>query len=280
MSHPVSDLPASSVRVLAQGPGWRVHDVVCRRGPRDRRFEEQHAGVSLAAVLSGTFNYRSRHGEALLYPGAVLLGEAGACFECGHEHGHGDRCLALSLDPALFEEIAHGASGRAHFSFSRPMLPALRALVAPLQTLQARLRDPATGGITEAVLQFAETAVQSAAGASSRHEPVASREQGRLAAVLRHIEAHPQAAPDLDQLAALACMSKYHFLRRFRRAFGITPHQYLLRQRLQRAARGLLESRAPVATLAFEAGFGDLSTFNAQFRASFGTTPGRFRRRH
>jgi AraC family transcriptional regulator len=257
-----------------------VHDVVCRRGPRDRRFEEQHAGVSIAAVLAGTFNYRSRHGEALLYPGAVLLGEAGACFECGHEHGHGDRCLALSLDPALFDEVAHGASGHARFRFARPMLPALRALLAPLQILQARLCDAAVGGVDEAVLQFAETVVQAVEGANPRHVSIAPRDQRRLAAVLRHIESHPRVTPDLDQLAALACMSKYHFLRRFRAAFGITPHQYLMRQRLLRAARGLLESRAPVATLAFDAGFGDLSTFNAQFRATFGTTPGRFRQRH
>jgi AraC family transcriptional regulator len=280
MSNPAPELPSSSVRVLAQGPGWRVSDVVCRRGPGDRRFEEQHAGVSLAAVLAGTFNYRSRRGEALLYPGAILLGDAGACFECGHEHGHGDRCLAVSLDPALFEEIAHGASGRARSGFARPMLPLLHALAAPLQVLQARLRDAAASGIEEALLQFAETVVRTAEGACPRHEAIAPREQRRLAGVLRHIEADPQATPDLEQLAALACMSKYHFLRRFRRALGITPHQYLLRQRLQRAARALLESRAPVATLAFEAGFGDLSTFNAQFRAAFGTSPGGFRRRH
>jgi AraC family transcriptional regulator len=78
-------------RLLARGDRWTVKDVVCTSGPGDRSFEEQHSQVSIAIVVAGTFQYRSTTGRALMTPGSLLLGNAGHCFECGHEHGRGDR---------------------------------------------------------------------------------------------------------------------------------------------------------------------------------------------
>jgi len=78
-------------RMLASGPGWSVSDVTCTAGPHDRSFEERHDTASIAAVTAGTFQYRSGGGRAVLAPGVILLGNAGACFECGHELGTGDR---------------------------------------------------------------------------------------------------------------------------------------------------------------------------------------------
>jgi hypothetical protein len=77
------------MHLLASGPGWRVEDVVCSAGPHDRPFEEQHDLVCVAAVTRGTFQYRTPDGRATLLPGALMLGNPGACFECGHEHGVG-----------------------------------------------------------------------------------------------------------------------------------------------------------------------------------------------
>ena len=90
---------ALSARLLARGEGWRISDIVCRAGPNDRPFEERHEDVSIAAVVEGSFRYRSSTGTALLYPGAFLLGNAGACFECGHEHATGDRCVSFQFAP-------------------------------------------------------------------------------------------------------------------------------------------------------------------------------------
>ena len=269
----------STVQLLAAGRGWRASDVRCERGPHDRPFEEQHGSVSLGAVLGGTFRYRGSTGDALLYPGAVLLGAPGACFECGHEHGVGDHCLALQFDVELFDELAAAASGDARFRLRWPMLPAVRDTLAPLQRLQARLVT--NEGIEEAALQFAESVVRSLAGTALDAAAVSPRDQRRIAAVARHMETHSHEALDLDALAALACMSKYHFLRCFRRTLGCTPHQWLLQQRLRRAAQALCEDRdASVAFIALNAGFGDVSTFNALFRSVLGATPSHWRRQH
>jgi AraC family transcriptional regulator len=116
--------------VLAEGEGWRVSDVVCHSGPEHAPFEEQHERFSIAAVIEGSFQYRSSNGRALLYPGALLLGNAGTCFACGHAHGSGDRCIAFHFAPAFFEEISATAAGSARFRFTVSMLPARRDIVA------------------------------------------------------------------------------------------------------------------------------------------------------
>ena len=67
------------------------------------------------------------------------------------------------------------------------------------------------------------------------------------------------------------------FLRVFRRLVGMTPYQYELRARMGRAARRLATSKDPVLAVALDSGFGDLSTFNARFRATFGMTPSMYR---
>ena len=266
---------APAGRLIAAGPGWQVSDVICGLGPKDRPFEEQHAEVSIALVLEGSFQYRSDR-AALLYPGAFLLGNAGACFVCGHEHGVGDRCLALRLAPDFFAEIAASTAGSSRFRFAAPMLPASRKLALPLIESEARTRhglamEEWVIGLVEAVLAVL------ADGARGLSEPSA-RDRRRISDVLRHIEENCGEKLDLAGLARVARMSRYHFLRTFRRTLGLTPYQFVLNLRMRHAATQLRTSPAPIATIAFEAGFGDLSTFNARFRGLFGMSPRAFRR--
>jgi AraC-like DNA-binding protein len=264
------------LRILAQGPGWRASEVVCRLGPQDRPFEERHERVAIAAVLEGTFQYRSAAGRALLYPGAVMLGNPGTCYECGHEHGIGDRCLALQYEPEYFDEIAQGAGARA-LRFRAGMLPALRGLATPLARLQALAARPDPLALEESAVAVAEAVAAAAAGTTPATAAPGARDQRRISRALRHLEAHAGRRLSLDELAAVACMSKYHFLRCFRRVVGLTPHALLVGLRLRRAAAALRASDAPVARVALDAGFGDLSEFHGQFRAAFGASPGRFR---
>lgn len=275
----IADVPSKApvARVRARGAGWRVSEVLCTLGPHDRPFEERHESVSIAAVLSGTFRYRSPAGSALLYPGAFMLGNAGACFECGHEHGVGDRCLAFHFEPGYFEEIAAGVTGSHRFRFAAGMLPALRPMAAPLAKAQTPLARTDALAAEEAAVGLAEAALENQAGAAVGPAPTA-RDQRRLSAVLRYIEEHSREALDLDRLAAIASMSKYHFLRTFRRSLGLTPYQFLLGHRLSRAAAALRASDASVAAVAFDQGFGDLSGFNTHFHRTFGMSPGEFRR--
>ena len=271
---------AISARELARGDGWQLWDYVCCAGPDDRPFEEVHTRMSISAVVAGTFNYRSGTGSAFLHPGAFLLGNTGVCYACGHEHGTGDRSISLQLEPEFFAEIAASAAGGSRFRFPCAGLVASKDLVAAFSMLHlAALRHDGLAGDEMAVR---------VAGAVSAHTsdhsltPVrfGMRDERRIARVLQHIAANGAEELRLDDLARLAGMSRFHFLRVFRHVTGATPHAHILAHRMRQAAIALATSREGVAQIAFAAGFGDLSTFNARFRKTFGVTPTQFRAQH
>jgi AraC-like DNA-binding protein len=79
------------------------------------------------------------------------------------------------------------------------------------------------------------------------------------------------------ELAGMAKLSRYHFLRSFKAVTGVTPHQWLLRARLRAAAEKLAVSEVPVTDIALDVGFEDLSNFTRTFRAEFGTSPRQYR---
>jgi AraC family transcriptional regulator len=269
------DRPAT--RMLAAGDGWSLHDIVCRAGPSDRPFEERHDGFSVSAVIEGSFTYRSDAGRGLLYPGALLLGNNGRCFECGHEHGTGDRCISLNVREELFGEIAAAAASTSRFRFSAPSLPPSPKALPVVAWMEALSSTASSPRREDLALRFIERVIAATAG--ERRIPAAptEREARRVVEAVRLVEADASRPVDLKQMATAAGMSKYHFLRVFRRLTGLTPHQYLISARLRRAALALSSSRRPVIAVALDAGFGDLSTFNSRFRATFGLTPTQYR---
>lgn len=266
-----------SAHLLARGAGWRVMDVICDAGPADRPFEEQHELVSVAVVTAGTFQYRSSQGNAVLAPGGVLLGNAGCGFECAHDHGRGDRCLAFQYAPELFGRIAEEAVGARRPCFGVPALPpggALANFVASTQVARDERDSPA---LEELAFAAAGAAIRMAAGSRPRLRDPGARDERRVTDALRRIEAHGDEPLSLADLARDAAMSPWHFLRTFRHVAGVTPHQFILTRRLHRAAVRLRTTGASVGDIALEAGFGDLSTFNRQFRRTMGASPSRYR---
>jgi len=264
-------------RTLATGDGWSVHEVVCNAGPSDRPFEERHEGFSVSAVIEGSFTYRSDAGRGLLYPGALLLGNSGSCFECGHAHGVGDRCISLNVRDDLFGEIAAAAASTSRFRFSAPSLPPSPKALPVVALMEAlSLRAPALRR-EELVLGLVERVVAAMADQNRFAAAPAAREARRVVEAIRLVESDAARPVRLQDLAASAGMSKYHFLRVFRRLTGMTPYQYLLSARMRRAALDLASSRRPVLAIALDSGFGDLSTFNHRFRATFGATPTQYR---
>jgi AraC-like DNA-binding protein len=268
------------VQTLASGPGWCVRDVVCTSGPHDRPFEERHASVCVAAVTHGTFRYRSAQGAALLAPGAVLLGNHGHCFECGHEHGIGDRCVSVHLAPELWDDIVAAVPGARTATFAPPRLPPLPSLEPLIAALAAASRDRDAAELEELALAFAGAVVAAQRGPGRGRRTASLRVERRISDAVRRIERDAHDASARCSLAALAreaAMSPYHFLRVFRQVVGMTPHQYVLRLRMHRAAVRLRRSDDPVSTIAFDAGFNDLSTFNRRFRRIIGASPTTFR---
>ena len=106
--------------------------------------------------------------------------------------------------------------------------------------------------------------------------PTGSLESKTLRRVLSQIHETRQARVRLADLAELAQMSKYHFLRSFNATVGVTPYQYVVRLRVERARR-MIERGSDLAEVAIEAGFADQSHLTRQFKSEFGLAPGSYR---
>ncbi len=264
-------------RIIARGEGWTVADVVCTSGPADRPFEEQHASHSIAIVAAGTFQYRSAAGRHVMTPGSMLLGRAGACYECGHEHASGDRCVSFWFEPASFEQLAADVGARSASIFGSGRLPALRE-TSPLVAAACAGLSGAPIDWHETATQLAATVLRLDAGGGRRTPPVTPAVEGRVTDIVRRIEACPDRPWTLARMAREAGLSAFHFLRVFEQATGLTPHQFLLRTRLRAAAARLTTASDRVVDVALESGFGDVSNFNRMFRAEFGASPNAFRR--
>ena len=82
---------------------------------------------------------------------------------------------------------------------------------------------------------------------------------------------------DTKALAKQAHCSEAHFVRSFKRAFGETPHQYLLTRRLERAAALLRNTDYKVAEVCFNVGLASVGSFTSSFRRIYGITPTQYR---
>lgn len=134
----------------------------------------------------------------------------------------------------------------------------LATIVADLHSAERRLRGRAAG--------------VDGARASTRRETLRRVLRGRDI-----IESEWDRPLPLEQIAQRAAMSPYHFHRRYREAFGMTPLEHLTRNRLDQARRLLEETDSTVLEICLEVGFESQPSFTRLFRTRFGLPPGRYR---
>jgi len=95
-----------------------------------------------------------------------------------------------------------------------------------------------------------------------------------------HADRHYAEPLTLDELAGIACMSKYHFARLFRATYGITPMEHVSQRRIERAQDLLRATNLTVTEVCVAVGFSSLGSFSSRFRALVGESPSDFQRRY
>jgi RpiB/LacA/LacB family sugar-phosphate isomerase len=102
----------------------------------------------------------------------------------------------------------------------------------------------------------------------------------RLQRVFSHIRENIAQELSVAELAQIAGMSQYYFSKLFKMSTGTTPHQYVMRQRVEKAQEHLRESKLPLAEVADKVGFETQSHFTSVFRRVAGITPKHYREMH
>jgi AraC-like DNA-binding protein len=95
-----------------------------------------------------------------------------------------------------------------------------------------------------------------------------------------HIDRHYAEPLDLDRIAAVAGLSKFHFLRLFRSTYGTTPADYLSQRRIERAQDLLRATNLTVTEVCVAVGYSSLGSFSSRFSAVVGETPSAFQARY
>jgi AraC-like DNA-binding protein len=95
-----------------------------------------------------------------------------------------------------------------------------------------------------------------------------------------HADRHYSEPLDVEQLAAVACLSKWHFHRLFAATYGVTPAAYLSQRRVERAQDLLRATNLTVTEVCHAVGFSSLGSFSSRFREVVGETPSEFQRRY
>lgn len=251
-----------------------VWDYRCTAGPGDKPFTESHAGYSVSYVRKGSFGCVARGEAHELVTGSLLVGYPGDEYMCTHDHhACGDECLSFQLSPEQVDELGG------------PKAPWRKGAVAPLaetmilgELAQSVAEGRSDIGLDEVGLRLASRFLGVVGGkpaAAIRHSAADRR---RAVEVALWIDARSGEDINLAAAAAEANLSPFHFLRLFSRVLGVTPHQYLVRSRLRRAARLLADEERPVTDVALESGFADLSNFVRSFRRAAGVSPRAFRK--
>jgi AraC-like DNA-binding protein len=257
---------------LLARPSITVSDFRCTAVAGDKPYVEQHRCHSISYVRKGSFGYQARGRAQELVAGSVLVGFPDTEFVCTHDHVCGDECLSFFLQPELVEVIG----GSSNF-WQVGVTPPLPELMVFGELAQAAAEGSSDIGLDEIGQIFASRFVEVVSGRPQKPANATARDRRRAVETALWIDAQSNREIELEDAAAQAGVSPFHFLRLFSSVLGVTPHQYLVRSRLRHAARLLADDERAVTDVAYDVGFADLSNFVRTFHRAAGVSPLKFR---
>lgn len=186
--------------------------------------------------------------------------------------------VTLSVSSTLLQSApAADQFRRMRFAFADPLGVALtRQVLAELYAPPSPEREVYVGALVNALRAHI---IRGPSSATADDIPTSAFSAYRLHQIMNSILERPEANHSLEALAAQAGITPSHFCRVFRKATGLSPHQYVMKTRLDRAQQMLVQSDMPLATIAESLGFTSQSHFTRAFRQFAGETPSDFRKR-
>lgn len=252
-------------------PPWGVLVLESHHAPDFFMDWRTHPFVKLIYVLEGA--------------GELLLGEA--------SHAFGARDL-LVVPPRtrnrLIDQPGNPASlyvlclEAERLAFDRGLVPSLRSGRTPRSAMVSRSAEAFFRRLLfHQRNESSATALAMVAGAlglvqSVVTSPTAPGAETEIAQYVTHLDSHFYEASDIDSVAAGLGISRRKFTEQFRQETGQTWLRYVRERAIEHACQLLSQTKAPVASIAFECGFADLSTFYRHFKSITGVAPGEWRR--
>lgn len=236
-----------------------------------------------AMLTSHDFSWEWKDGKKFrrhtMRNGQIWVNPAGEPFS--HRITEYSEFVLLTLDPGAIANAVGDDRLVSRVEFHRRHNmedPRLRGLI------QSLIREAESGGmmgrlfVESLVVELSVHFLRQYAAQPVPLEGEAGLGGRRLSRCLDYIHSGHSTALAIEAIAKETGMSKYHFIRAFRRAMGVTPHQYVLEWRLAKAREEIERADTPIIQIANELGFSDQSHFGRLFKRRYGVTPGHFAR--
>lgn len=235
-----------------------------------------HDGFAIGVIERGTEGFRYRGGMQYAPAGSVVLVNPGEVHTGHSAHEGGWTYRMLYPEPRMLEDVASQLTGRPRgIPFFRAAVVDDPDAAALIRALHAAVEQPASALERQSRLFAALVSLVVRHTAPAPDARPSGSEHEAVRRARDYLEAHPGEDVTLEQLAGLAGLSVFHFVRVFRREVGLPPHAYQIELRVRRA-RELLRQGLPPGQVAAALGFSDQSHLTREFKRRIGLTPGRY----
>jgi len=228
-----------------------------------------HDEYSIALITSGNHNFTCNKDDFAARPGDIRLINPGDIHVCKSKTwGY----ITFTPDNNFVEAFSESCQKELHnISFSNPVInnQKLTKLFLELNSAKKIWQDEL---MSENILEELVVNLISSYSNNSVKNRDISYSRTKLNQSVEYMRVNFDESLKLETLAHISGLSKYHFLRKFKEEFNMTPHAYLLQIRIQNAKNMLLQNRA-LCEIAHSCGFSDQSHFTRVFNKIYGMSP-------
>ncbi|WP_284314500.1 helix-turn-helix domain-containing protein [Labrys miyagiensis] len=276
--------------VTSEGLGWKGFCVSRQKEEPHKRTHSPRPHLLIGLTVSGSglaierLNGVSVHTSVL--PNRFIIIPPYSDFDININNTI--ETIYLCIHQNIVDEITKGLSGDGvgsvgispSISFFSPLLEQLVSEVCHLARMKRSSSASYAGHLIRAIAAHVVENHSAVSTSAQDQKAIKGLSPRNLNLVIEFIDKNLSKSLSLEDIASVCDLSSSHFTRLFRSSTSLTPHQYLLRRRIDTAQRLLIESGMSISEIAFECGFADQVHFTQTFRRFTGKAPGAFRKAH
>lgn len=281
---------------------FRKHNIIFNALSAQSHCDNHMGCLSFKTVLSGEEWYGINNHRIAVRPGSFLILNDDQTYSCNIDHGEKIGTLSVffkkefasavfrdalySEEVLLDEPINNGEKALEFFQTLNSITPELRQQLSSLIAILDS-QGYSSAVVDERLVFFLHELIRIHNSASRRVRAVNALKSVTRAEIYKRLciakdilQSSYMDHPDLNTISHLTCLSVPQLVRQFKSVFHTTPHQYLIRIRLERAAELLKQTNKPVHEITWLCGFENISAFCRAFKTGFGIQPITFRKLH
>lgn len=259
------DFGCGELHTIASTGCASVHYYIREPAHPHRKVEHAYPSHSLVFTDIGEWQYHASEKPSTITGDIVVTGIGQRHYSCAHPRNVSNECFIVAIEDAAFDGDAA--------VFASPTIPLSPEMRALRRAIINAVRAPADG---EQIESLAFSLYEIAARISTRSTRVPPADV-RMTYAKKVLRDRCSERFSIAEIAQALDLSRFTFTRRFLAAAGVTPHQFVMQLRIERAKEALTRTNRSIEDIGLANGFGSIAHFSHAFRAVVGATPTAYR---